>query len=107
MEVLLCVCFSETEDDADGVRDAAPIVAFFGEFFAAEGSELVEAGAAVVFADAPFGLDPAVLLHAMEGGIEGTFFDAEDVVGDALDVQGDSPAMHGLALQALQDEESE
>jgi hypothetical protein len=47
------------------------------------------------------------LFHAMQSGIEGAFFDAQDVVGDALDVEGNAVAVHGPAKKGLEDEESE
>jgi hypothetical protein len=40
----------------------------------------------------------------MERGIEGTFFHAEDIVGDPLDVESYTPAMHGFLLETFQDE---
>ena len=69
-----------------------------------DGGQPIEARAAIVFAEAPLGGDPALLLHAMERGIERAFFHAQDIVGNALDVQRDSPAMHGVLLEAFQDE---
>ena len=75
------------------------------KLFAALGSQPIEARASIVFAQAPFGGDPAFLFHAMKRGIEGAFFNAQDVIGDALDVEGYAPAMHGPLLKALQDQE--
>jgi hypothetical protein len=69
----------------------------------ADGGEAIEAGAPIVFAEAPLGGDPALLLHAMERGIERAFFHAEDVIGDALNVQRYSPTVHGLLFKAFED----
>ena len=67
----------------------------------------IVASAAIVFRHAPLGADPAVLFHAVEGGVEGTFFDAEDVFGNLLDVKSDAVAVHGRASEGLEDQEGE
>ncbi len=91
----------------DGLREALPVVFFCGELLTARGSQAIVASAAIVFRHAPLGADPAVLFHAMEGGVEGTFLDAEDVFGNLLDVKSDAVAVHGRASEGLEDQEGE
>src|SRR5262249_34880312 len=55
-----------------------------GEVFAAVGSQLVEASAAVVGRETPLALDPAIQFKPLESGVEGAFFDAEQVVGQLV-----------------------
>jgi hypothetical protein len=43
----------------------------------------------------------------MERRIEGTFLHAENLVRDALDVQGNAPTMHSAWLQAFQNQQSQ
>jgi hypothetical protein len=43
----------------------------------------------------------------VEGGVEGAFLDAEDVLGNHLDMKSDAITVHGRASEGLQDEESE
>src|SRR5271156_5006255 len=81
------------QDAGDGLRQALPALFLFGKLLAALGGQAVVAGAAIVLRGAPLGADPAVLLHAMEGGIEGAFFDAEDVFGNQLDMESNAVAM--------------
>src|SRR3954462_2104017 len=89
----------------DGGGEALPAGGLVAELFASLGGESVELGAAVVFGDAPLGLDPAFAGHAVEGGIEGAFFDAEDVVGGALDPAGDAAAGHRAPGEGFEDEQ--
>ena len=49
-----------------------------------------------------------MLFEAMEGWVEGAFFDLEQLVGGALDVQNDAVAMEAAALgEGLENEEIE
>jgi hypothetical protein len=77
-----------------------------GELLTAGGSEGVELGATIGFGEGPFGAHPLVLIHAVEGRIERALFDAEEVAGDALDVEDDAVAVEGGAVrEGLENEE--
>src|SRR5580658_8691661 len=65
---------------------------------AAGWGETVVFGAAVGFSERPLGTDPAALLHAVQGGIEGTLFHLEKVVRGALNVLHDAVAVQTAAL---------
>jgi hypothetical protein len=43
----------------------------------------------------------------MEGGVEGTFLDAEDVFRNQLDMKSDAVAVHGPTSEGLEDQEGE
>jgi hypothetical protein len=43
----------------------------------------------------------------MESGIEGAFFDAEDVFRNHLDVEGDAVAVERAASEGFEDQEGE
>lgn len=95
------------EDVADGGGDGGPAALILLELFSAGGGDFVDAGAAFVFGDDPVGGDPTGLFHAMEGGVEGAFLDAEEI-GDGLDVGGDAITVEGAAaIEDLQDQEGE
>ena len=75
---------------------------------AMDGGEIVDAGTAAVLAVDPTGFEGAVFFQAMEGGVEGAFFDAEDVAGDFDDGGHDGVAVkRGAAGEDLEDEEVE
>src|SRR5688572_15268843 len=82
------------EDAADALGETRPALLLLGELASAERGQRVEAGLPVLVGDAPLRAHPPILLHAVEGGIERTLLDAEQVVGDALDVRGDGVAVH-------------
>ena len=71
------------------------------------GSQAIVTSAAIVFRHAPFGADPAVLLHAMKSRVEGAFLHAEDVFGNLLDMKSDAVAVHRRASESLEDQECE
>ena len=96
------------EDGADAFDEL--IEALFGllELFSAPGGELVVLGVAVGLSERPFGVDPAVLFHAVQSGVERALFDAEQIVGGALDVLDDAVAVKGAVVgESLEDEEVE
>ena len=64
----------------DGLREAFPVLFFFGKLFPAFGAQPIVASAAIVLGDAPFRADPAVLFRAVERGIERAFLDAQDIL---------------------------
>ena len=89
-------------------RYGAPTGLLCSEALASGGSDLVEARPALVFGSHPSRFDPAGLFHAMEGGIERTFFDAQDVLGHGLNPGGDAVAVkRSTPGKNLQREEGE
>jgi len=84
------------EHEGDGGGEAVPVLEFSFELLFAGFGEGVELGFAVVFGGRPFGLDPAFVFEAVEGGVEGTLADLEGIFGDLLDALGDAPAVHGF-----------
>ncbi len=69
------------------------------------GSQLVILCTATVFCDFPFRTDPVELFHAVEGGIKGAFFDAQNVVRDLVNELGEAVAVEGAACEHFEDEE--
>jgi len=65
---------------SDGLREPLPVLFFFGKLFPALGGQTIVASAAIVFRAAPLCANPAVLFHAVERGIEGTFLNPQDVL---------------------------
>jgi hypothetical protein len=47
----------------------------------------------ILFRRSPRRAEPAILLHAVQGGVQRTFLDAKDVGRDALDVRRDGVAV--------------
>src|SRR5690242_1686743 len=94
------------DDPSDRADDAVKLRHFGSELLAAKGGELVVAGTAIPNGRAPFGGNPALDEHALQGRVEGAFFDLQDVVGDELDGIGDFVAVHlPRAGERFQDEE--
>ena len=77
------------------------------ELFPALGGELVVLGFAVVLGESPLGLEPAALLHAVEGGVERALFDLESLVGGLADPGGDGVAVSRPPREGLEDQEVE
>src|ERR1700744_5247691 len=92
----------EIQDQRDCLGDLLPVLPLGLQLPASDGGEAIEARAPVVFTETPFRGDPALLLHAMERRIERAFFHTEDFVGDALDVEGYSPAVHRALLETFE-----
>ena len=84
-----------------------PALFFLGELFASERGKPVIARAAVVVRDAPSGGDPAILLHAVQSGVERALFDAQHLFGHFVDTEGNAPTVHRPELKRFQDQESE
>ena len=72
-----------------------------------DGGQVVVLGAAAELRDLPLGLDPSLVLEAMQGGVERALVDLQHVLGDLLDALGDRPAVQGVLLQRAQDEQVE
>src|SRR5688572_2813560 len=77
------------------------------QFGATSGRQGIDANAFPDVRFAPSRLDPAALLHAVEGGVERSFLDAHDVVGRFLDPARDRVAMTRPPGKGLEDEEIE
>ena len=99
---MLCLRLTKAEHQAHCIGDPTPVFTLFGELLPAKVGDPVEAGAAVVLAQAPRGANPAVLLHAVQRRVERSLFDPQNFVRDPLDVEGDALAVHRLALDGLQ-----
>ena len=77
------------------------------ELFPSGGRELVVLGFAVVLREAPLGLEPAALFHAVEGGVERALFDLQSLVGGLANPRGGGVAVARSPLQRFEDEEVE
>jgi hypothetical protein len=97
----------EFDDVGDGGGEAAPVGGFEIELTAAEASEGIKFGAAIIFAGAPFGFDPAFLLEFVERGIEGAVADLQDFAGDLLEAEADGEAVEGFEGEDFQEQEIE
>ena len=71
---------------------------------AAVGSQVIETRAAVVGRESPLALDPAIQFQALESGVQGAFFDAQQIVGQLLNPLGDGIAMQMARPQYFEDE---
>jgi hypothetical protein len=92
-------------------RDAVEHLAEAGEFpfemLDTGVGDTVDARRAAFRGNTFFGLEKPLTEHALEGRIEGTFFDLEQVIGDLLDVLHEGIAMHGLMAKRLKDHDFE
>src|SRR5690606_25459652 len=77
------------EDARHALGEPRPRLPLLLELPAACGRDRVEPCLASLLGDAPGGLQPAVLLHAVERRVERAFFDAKQFVGHALNVGRD------------------
>jgi hypothetical protein len=94
-------------DQVDGGGEAVPVGGFLFELGTARGGERVELCLTPGFAFCPFGLDPALLLKAMKGGVKGALLHLQDFAGKLLNPLGDSPAVHWFKEEGFEDEEVE
>src|SRR5690349_5170353 len=81
---------------ADARGQPCPVLLFFGELFAAELGERIEARVAILLGDAPVGAHPTRLFEAMQGRVERPLLDAQQLVGNGVDVGGDGVPVHTL-----------
>src|SRR5688500_14899056 len=95
------------EDLRHGRGVAGPRARLGAELGAAASGEAVVLGAPVVLREPPLGLDPAALLQAVEGGVEGALLDAEGVVGRLADPARDGVAVARAPAEGLEDEDVE
>src|SRR6185369_14823859 len=101
------VISGQFHDAADGGGEAGPLLGFVVQLLPAGRGEVIKAGTPAEFGDTPFSLDPALMLEAMQGGVERALVDPQDVLRDLLDALGDGPAVHGLVLEGAKNEQVE
>ena len=70
MEMLLCEALCGAQDFLDSLSDAIISGEFGLQLLAALRSEAIEADLAIGFRDAPFGDDPALDKHLLEGRVK-------------------------------------
>ena len=75
------------------------------QVFHAVRSQRIEFGAAIVFRLSPFGLNPPLLLEAMQSGIKRALIDLQHLLGHLTDALRDPPAVHGLQSKRLEDQQ--
>ena len=94
-------------DQVDGGGEAIPVSRFLFEPGTARGGECIELCLTPGFAFCPFGLDPALLLKAMKGGVKRALLHLKDFAGKLLNPLGDSPAVHRFKDEGFEDKEVE
>jgi hypothetical protein len=98
----------EFEDTADHAGDALPLGGFERELLRACWCNRVELCLAIVVGGAPAGRDPALLLEAEQGSVDGALIQFEDVFADLLDAAGDAEAVLGAeGMERFEDHEVE
>src|SRR5690348_16771611 len=105
--MVLLLARYRVHDSADRVHEARPAILFAQQLGLARGRQLVVLRALVRFADSPLGLQPAALHQAVEGGVERTGFDLEEVVRLRADRQTDSVSVPRPPLQGAEDQHVE
>jgi hypothetical protein len=94
--------FAGGEDARDSFEHAFESGNFAHEMPGAGRSEFVGAHTAVCGRNAPLGFYEFRFQEALQGGVEGAFFDLEQIVGGALDVLRESIAVKRLNFQSAQ-----
>jgi len=98
----------ELEDAADHAGDPLPLFGFERELFRAFFGDRVELCFAIVVGGAPAGGDPALLLQAEQGSVDGALVQFEDVFADLLDTAGDAEAvLRAEGVERFEDHEVE
>ena len=95
------------QQQADGEGQLAPGGLVGLQLFHAGAGQRVVFGAPVIFGDAPFRLDPAFALAAVQGGIQRALSDPEGFFGNLLDALGYGPAVERLERQRFENEQIE
>ena len=95
------------EDESDDVGVFRPARQLRRELLASARTQAIELCFAVFLGVAPFGVEPALLFHAMERGIEGAFFDLELVACGLLDPAENGESVHRSPGERLEDEQVE
>src|SRR5687768_4720321 len=96
--------FQKSSDGADATR---PVFGFDIESLPPRTRERVVPCSARACGLAPFGIEQAGALEALERGEERSRIDLEHAAGDLLDATRDPEAVHGLEAQRLEDEHVE
>src|SRR5690348_11934851 len=86
--------FLEFHDTRNGAGKAAPIGGLLFQLALAEACERIKLGTSIVLRGLPLCGDPALLLELMEGGIERTIADLQNIAGDLLQSKADGVAIH-------------
>src|SRR5689334_12953117 len=92
------------ENELDGLDVSPPTVGLGTHGSPARCREVIVLSAAVVLGGAPVAVDPAALLEALQRGIERALVHVEHSAGELLDARADSPAVHRLEGQRLEDQ---
>src|SRR2546430_1412059 len=82
----------------DAALQPRPALLLERELLPAGPRDGVEARLAILLGHTPLGPQPAILRHAMQRGIQRSFFDAEKVIRDTLDVCGHGVPVHRSAV---------
>src|SRR5689334_7269000 len=75
---------------------ANPAFFFLGKLFAAARCERIKARLSVLLGHTPLSPHPTCLLHAMQRGIERSLLDAQQLIGNLVNVGGNGVAVHAL-----------
>src|ERR1700722_17410214 len=96
------------EDATDYARDAFPLRGFESELARSCFCDPIELRFAIIFGGAPIGGDPALLLEAEQGSVDGAFIQFEDVFADLLDTAGNAEAvLRAEGVERFEDHEVE
>src|SRR6266545_4410929 len=96
-----------SDNQRDGGGEPFPRRGFPVELFAAGPGELVVLRPPVLIRHAPLGFDPALVLEALQRGIQRALLHQQHVVGQLPDAPGDRPAVHRLERERFENEEIE
>jgi hypothetical protein len=97
----------ESENAVDAGKHLFEAGDFVFEVLGSGLGEAINAGGAALGGDASLSLQPAFAEHALEGGIERTFFNLEQIFRDLLDVLDEGVAVHGPEAEGLEDHDFE
>src|SRR5688572_8318317 len=97
----------ESENQLNGVGEALPRRGLARELLPPRGRELVELRAPAELGDTPLGAHEPVVLETVERGVQRPLIHAERVAGNLLDAARHGPAVHGLAAEVPEDQQSE
>jgi hypothetical protein len=92
------------QDAADGVGHPGPVLALLGELPAPGPRQAVVLRLPVVVGGVPLGVDPPLLLEAVQRRVERPLVHAQHITRDLLDALRDAPPMHRLERERLQDQ---
>src|SRR5215831_3678794 len=88
----------KAENTGYPLHHALPTLFFVGELLASGRRETVVLGAPLVLRGTPLRSDPSRMLNAMQSGVERSLFNAQQILGDPLDVQRDTVAVRRARL---------